>query len=303
MERVETPRVALVIVVLLADLLFTGIVFGWAPMLLLLLEDEQFHELCGEETGNGGDGLLVPCAAQENRLNLMFALAAVTTNAASLPVGVFLDRCGPTVTTAVAGVVEVAALLLLAVADSQTFDVFLPAYMLLALGGCLTMMASYPASFVIPQHQTAVLAAISCLFDGSSVVFLVLYSLRSVFRVPRRMLFIGFAVLATGVYALMAVLWYRNERTLKCDDAKDERETVGLLLEKEIPRNSPVSDKAAKQLLKTHYVDYGTLNEEMLSRSMDADEIHAVRSTRPMRLASVTIPIVDDSLCSSIAAV
>ncbi|KAJ0411786.1 hypothetical protein ATCC90586_006745 [Pythium insidiosum] len=272
--KVATTHVALVVVVLLSDLLFTGIVFGWAPMLLLLLEDEQFHELCVDgEPGDGGDGLLAPCAAQENRLNLIFALAAVTTNAASLPVGVFLDRCGPTVTTVVAGVVEVSALLLLAVADSREFDVFVPAYILLALGGCLTMMASYPASFVVPQHQTAVLAAISCLFDGSSVVFLVLYSLRTVFRLPRRALLIGFAVLAAGVYALLTVLWYLTEHVVRRDDA---RETVGLLLEKEIPRNSPVSDKAAKQLLKTHYVDYGTLNEEMLSKSMDADEIHAL---------------------------
>ncbi|GMF38358.1 unnamed protein product [Phytophthora fragariaefolia] len=136
-------------------------------------------------------------------------------NAGALPVGMFLDRAGPRVTIAVAAVIEVSGLAMLALADSKTFDVFVPAYVLIAFGGCITMMASYPASFLIMRYQTAILAAISCLFDGSSVMFLVLYAAHERFGWSRRQLFLGLAVLSAAVYLLLIFLWGLNEKSLR----------------------------------------------------------------------------------------
>ncbi|GMF27920.1 unnamed protein product [Phytophthora lilii] len=136
-------------------------------------------------------------------------------NTGALPVGMFLDRAGPRVTIAVAAVIEVSGLSMLALADSQGFDVFVPAYALIAFGGCITMMASYPASFLIMRYQTAILAAISCLFDGSSVIFLVLYAAHERFGWSRRKLFLGLAVVSACVYLLLIFLWGLNEKSLR----------------------------------------------------------------------------------------
>lgn len=201
-----SARLALVLTVLASDLLLTGLVFGWAPLLLLLKEEQQYSELCDPDEAS--------CVAQENKLNLMFAVASVAMNAGALPIGVFLDYMGPRVATAAAALVEVSGIVLLALADSQTFDVFVPAYLLIAFGGCVTMMSSFPASFLIMQYQTAILAAISCLFDGSSVVFLVLYTIHERFGATRQQLFLGLACVAAAIYLLLIALWGINEHHL-----------------------------------------------------------------------------------------
>ncbi|ETI48134.1 hypothetical protein F443_07764, partial [Phytophthora nicotianae P1569] len=207
-RRIAPRRIALVVAVCVSDLLLTGLVFGWAPLLLLLQEEGQYHELCADPSEP-------TCVAQENRLNLIFAVASVAMNAGALPVGLFLDRVGPRVTIVVAAIIEVSGLSMLAIADSQTFDVFVPAYVLIAFGGCITMMASFPASFLIMRYQTAILAAISCLFDGSSVMFLVLYAAHEQFGWTRRQLLLGLAVMSAGVYLLLIFLWGLNEKSLR----------------------------------------------------------------------------------------
>ncbi|OWZ08812.1 putative membrane protein [Phytophthora megakarya] len=207
-RRIAPRRIALVLAVFASDLLLTGLVFGWAPLLLLLQEEGQYHELCTDRSES-------TCVVQENRLNLVFAVASVAMNAGALPVGIFLDRAGPRVTIAVAAVIEVSGLTMLGLADSQSFDVFVPAYVLIAFGGCITMMSSYPASFLIMRYQTAILAGISCLFDGSSVVFLVLYAAHEHFGWTRRQLFLGLAVVSAAVYLVLIFLWGLNEKSLR----------------------------------------------------------------------------------------
>ncbi|GLD93924.1 hypothetical protein PINS_up002529 [Pythium insidiosum] len=218
LKHVEPKRIALVLTVLLSDLLFTGLIFGWAPLLLMLQEEQQYAELCDSS---------VPCVEQENRLNLIFAAASVAANIGALPFGVFLDYCGPKVAIVLAASMEISGLVLMALADSQSFDVFVLAYVLLAFGGSLTMMSSFPSSFLIMEYQTAILAAISCLFDGSSVVFLVLYSLRSTFGFARRELFLGLCFISIFVFAALLVLWHMNENALAEDD--DDAENTPLL--------------------------------------------------------------------------
>lgn len=216
MSSIEPKRIALVITVFASNILFTGLVFGWAPLLLMLQNEKQYGELCENDTAlihnSDSDDLGFACAAQENKLNLIFVVASVIMSAVSLPIGIFMDYAGPMKAIALAAVVELSGLFLMAFADSQTFDIFIPAYTMLALGGIVTMMASYPASFVIVEYQTMILAGINCLFDGSSVVFLILYSMQSTFGTSRQQLFIGLAFLAGLIYLLLIALWYLNEK-------------------------------------------------------------------------------------------
>ncbi|KAF1334868.1 hypothetical protein FI667_g1703, partial [Globisporangium splendens] len=219
--RAEPKRVALVVAVLASDLLLAGIVWGWAPLLLMLQDEKQYFELCTSDTDDSdssihsNDSSAPTCDAQENKLNLVYAIASVVINAVALPVGFLLDRVGPKCSVAIAGCFEVPGLVLLALADSQTFDVFIPAYSLIAIGGIMTLMASFPASFLIMSHQTMILAAINCLMDGSSVVFLVLYTIKNHTSLTRQQLIGGLAVLATANYIALVALWHTNESALR----------------------------------------------------------------------------------------
>lgn len=210
----EPKRVALVLIVFSANLLLTGLIYGWAPLLLMLQDEGQYVEVCGRNTTQIGNDSGFVCIKQENKLNLIFAVASVVLNAASLPVGMLADFAGPAKAATLAAVVELGGLILMAFADSQTFDVFLPAYSMLALGGSITMMTSYPASFVIMKYQTAILATVNCLFDGSSVVFLVLYSMQTALKTTRQQLFIGLALVAGVIYLLLVLFWLVNESVL-----------------------------------------------------------------------------------------
>lgn len=259
MTKIEGKTLALVSVVLLSDLLFTGLIFGWAPLLLLLQDENQYSELCP-------DGI-APCEAQENRLNLLFALASFAVNAGALPVGIFLDYCGPKMSIIVAAIVEIVGLVLMAVADSKTFDVFLPGYILLAVGGQITMLASFPASFLVLEYQTAILAGISCLFDGSSIIFLALYSLTNAFPqvLTRQILFISYAILAGVIYLILIGLWHVNQDKLK----PQEHPTI--------PQDeSPLLDtKHTAKLMDKYRIEYGSLSEDSLLSPTRAVECFA----------------------------
>ncbi|CEG41326.1 Major facilitator superfamily domain, general substrate transporter [Plasmopara halstedii] len=237
-QRTEPERIALVLVVCLSDLLLTGLVFGWAPLLLLLKKEGQYHERCTNPSEPA-------CVEQENRLNLIFAVAAVTVNVGALPVGIFMDRTGPQATVITAAIIEVAGIILLAFAESQTFDVFVLAYSLIAFGGCITMMSSYPASFLIMRYQTAILAAISCLFDGSSVIFLVLYAVHERFGWTRRELLLGLAVVSTLVYLLLIILWGLNEKNLR---SKQNSSVKSDEVEVTTHRKEPMADRQANNI-------------------------------------------------------
>jgi len=122
----------------------------------------------------------------------------------ALPAGILLDSTGTGATLVVAGVVEVAGSVLMATADSKTFDVFLYAYSALGVGGALTMFAAFSgAATASPQVKLAYVSACSCLFDASVIVFQMFYGMNILLGVSRSTLFLGHAVLAAVMYTSM----------------------------------------------------------------------------------------------------
>ncbi|CAK4141126.1 unnamed protein product [Aphanomyces euteiches] len=257
-QPVRPLAVALVVVVLVTDILYAGLIFGWAPMLLLLQEEDQYGELC-----------LIPderCADQDSRLNMIYTIASVAVNISSLPVGCILDYFGPKYSIILAAMLEISGLFLMGAADSMTFDVFLPAYTLCAVGGCITMMASYPSSFLIMSHQTAILAAISCLFDSSSVMLLAMYGAHASFGFTRQDLFFGFGFISIGVYALLVVLWHFNENFLP--DQVDSTASTDMTF------NSPLlQPRARRNSMRESVEQYGSLSEEALLDHRDTTAV------------------------------
>jgi len=109
----------------------------------------------------------------KRRLNLMFTVAAVSTNVAALPVGTILDRYGPR-TTSIIGALSIAlGAVLFAFASQLPFDAYIPGYLFLALGGPFIFIPSFQLSNTFPQHAGLILALLTGAFDTSSAIFLI----------------------------------------------------------------------------------------------------------------------------------
>ena len=197
-------RIAPVIAVCRSDVLLIGLIFGWAPLLLRLRKEDQYPNL-------GPISSESMCEVHENHPNVMFVAASVALNAGALPVGLLLDRVEPRVPIAVAAFIEVAGWSLLDRLDSRAFHMFVPAYIIFTFGGRITMMWSFPASFVTMRYQTAILAAISCLVDGSSAMFLVMYAAYEHCGWSGKMLSPMMSVVAAIVDVVLIVLWGLSE--------------------------------------------------------------------------------------------
>lgn len=217
---------ALVVLTLASSLLFTGIIFGWAP-LVLTLRDEGIYasDACRTSSSHA-------CAMEQgSRLNYMYAMGSTFTVAFALPVGLFLDRFGAAYTIGCAGVLEVVGLVGMALSQDPRDgpDWFTVSYILMAMGGSMLMMGNFHIGFVFPDSMETLLAGISCLFDASSVIFAVYQTLYFRLNLTRKLFFLLYAGLAAFSYSLISILWWallRRSNLSKTTDA-EKQETSG----------------------------------------------------------------------------
>ena len=220
---------------LLCVFLFSGIIFGWAPLKLMLQREGQYAGLChssmdldsnnsdGATTNASTVGTTTLCVKQMERYNRIFTSAQFFLSFASLPVGFFLDHASKVTHYLVAAVLEITGLVLVATADYSdphltaddlpTLDSFLIGYTLLALAGGMAMMGAFPASFLLPTYQGGLLAAVSCLFDASSVIFAVFCQAHAANPIlwSRQHLLLAYAVVAAIVFGTLAACWAKLE--------------------------------------------------------------------------------------------
>lgn len=101
-------KIALITIQLLCTALFSGILFGWAPFQLIMI-NEGLYACDSESTGglvedendeynsnqNSNDEK-EECVSQQTNLNLLFTIATSTFLISSLFIGIFVDHYGPT---------------------------------------------------------------------------------------------------------------------------------------------------------------------------------------------------------------
>ncbi|OQR86688.1 hypothetical protein ACHHYP_10290 [Achlya hypogyna] len=133
---------ALVLLVLLGNLFFSGFISGWSAMLLLLQEENQYSDRCSTLSIKSGR-----CSDQDAALSLIYGVAQFVTTLCSLPAGLVLDRIGPVHMSAAAGTLAVLGFAMLAVSDSATFDAFIEGYCLIGVAGIATLLTSFQAGF------------------------------------------------------------------------------------------------------------------------------------------------------------
>lgn len=169
-EVSKGKRIAQVVIAVIYCLLAAGIVFGFAAIKPVFVAEGVYKDKCTKKELE--DGVWV-CYEQELRLNLMFTIAAVSTNVCALPVGTVLDRYGPRVASIVGCVCLAVGALLLAFAKDIPGDAYIPGYLFLALGGPFVFISSFQLSNTFPQHSGLILALLTGAFDTSSALFLI----------------------------------------------------------------------------------------------------------------------------------
>lgn len=162
-------RILQVLVACIYCLFGAGVVFGFAALKPVLIEQGVYRERCSKEELR--DGVWV-CYEQELRLNLMFTVAAVSTNVCALPVGTVLDRFGPRVSGTIGAAFLTLGALSMAFAADLPFDAYVPGYLFLALGGPFIFISSFQLSNTFPRRSGLILALLTGAFDTSSAVFL-----------------------------------------------------------------------------------------------------------------------------------
>lgn len=208
-ELPRSLRVITNVLSLTSVFFFSGIIFGWAPLELMLLREGVYSSSVTEGMDGNGNNIdsqaqqQVPDEQQIQRLNAIFTVAQFLLSFASLPVGFLVDHAPKFLYFGCTATLEVAGLVLFA------YDHFMIGYALMALGGCMTMLGSFPASFLLPGQQAGLLAAISCLFDASSIVFFLFHRLGLEYPVvcSRRHLFLAWSFVALVLYAALAACW------------------------------------------------------------------------------------------------
>ncbi|KAF9883928.1 hypothetical protein FE257_002671 [Aspergillus nanangensis] len=205
------------------------IVFGFAALKPVLVEEGVYHDLCTEEELQNGVEL---CHAQDLRLNMFFVIASITANVSSLPVGTILDRYGSRV-CGFAGCISLAlgSLFMAASFSQPEFDGYMAGNFFLALGGTFIFIPSFQIANAFPKHAGTIVALVTGAFDASAAVYLfyrLLYETNPQRYTPARFFLFYLLVPAVILLALVTVMpthEYQNTLQLEVKVEKAEDAT------------------------------------------------------------------------------
>ncbi|KAI5780092.1 major facilitator superfamily domain-containing protein [Geopyxis carbonaria] len=171
-EVPRTKRLLQIGVAVVYCLLAAGIIFGYAALKPILIAEGVYRDRC---TPSEATSDIPVCLQQEIALNLMFTIAAVATNVCALLVGTVLDQYGPRVSGIIGSFLFACGCLGFAFAEQLSHtgvDPYIPAYLLLAIGGPFIFIPSFHLANAFPRRSGLVLSMLTGAFDSSSAVFL-----------------------------------------------------------------------------------------------------------------------------------
>ncbi|EAW13423.1 putative MFS transporter [Aspergillus clavatus NRRL 1] len=165
-----TVRLAQVLITILACWFASGIVFGFAALKPVLVEEGVYRDLCTDEELADGVEL---CHQQDLQLNFFFTISSITANVSALPVGTILDRYGSRVCGFAGCALLATGSALMALSFSRPgFDGYIVANFFLALGGTFIFVPSFQIANAFPKHAGIIVALVTGAFDASAAVYL-----------------------------------------------------------------------------------------------------------------------------------
>ena len=208
----------------------SGVVFGWSALDATFRNEGLYHDLCDKDTP-----LEDICAAQKNRLSLVYTLAVFAVYLTNVPFGVILDKYGPRVTGIIGGVFLMVGSLLIAFRWSLPFDSVLLGFLLIGLFGPPVQMATFHISNLY-QYSRAVLALFTALFDASALVFLAFKFLVDETSLDLRTLFIAYAIAIAFFVVVATVLFFPKDSFKKEDHSTNVPQTTSALYDQPAKR-------------------------------------------------------------------
>ncbi|CAB4252682.1 similar to Saccharomyces cerevisiae YMR221C Putative protein of unknown function [Maudiozyma barnettii] len=152
-------------------LLASGIIFGFAALKPVLIQEGVYADLCPSEYSKNHDE---PCQDQDMKLNSMFTISSALTNMMALPVGYILDRKGPRICGLIGSFTLFTGCLMFTNASILKFyiDPYLLGYMALAIAGPFVFISCFQLANCFPKRSGSILAILTGSFDSSSALFL-----------------------------------------------------------------------------------------------------------------------------------
>lgn len=242
-EFSSSKRIIQVAIAVIYCLFAAGIVFGYAALKPVLVKEGVYKDRCTKQELE--DEVWV-CYEQEVRLNLMFTVAAVSTNMCALPVGTILDRYGPRVASFIGVFFLAIGALLMAFAANLPFDGYIPGYLFLALGGPFVFVPSFQLSNTFPKHSGLILALLTGAFDTSSAVFLLyrlIYQGTEGSFTPKKFFLLYLIVPVLILIAQVVVMPGQSYKTV--GELVKQTETPSPIHESQQPNGNEISDETA----------------------------------------------------------
>jgi MFS family permease len=206
---------ALVFFAQVSAILFSGIVFGW-PALSLILEREQvYHDLCPA-------GSVEVCDAQQEALNWIFSVAAFVQSACGIVIGLLLDILGPLNTTLIGTGIGLLGTVLMA-----KKSLLVLAYCCYSFSGMCVLLSGVRTGSIVPQKYIAlIVGGISGMFDASIVIFRIFLETYNA-GTSYETLFWVFGAVQLVIGVITAGLWALNGFGLTfCLDRKIEEQSA-----------------------------------------------------------------------------
>ncbi|KAE8379003.1 major facilitator superfamily domain-containing protein [Aspergillus bertholletiae] len=222
---------AQVVVTLLACWCSSGVVFGFAAIKPVMINEGVYRNLC-TEIPLPKEGTV--CRAQDLRLNLFFMVGSITANVSALPVGTILDRHGSRLCGLLGCTVLAAGSLLMAFSFSGRVDGYIAANVMLALGGTFTFVPSFRIANAFPKYTGTIVALVTGAFDASAAVYLfyrLAYEKNPVTFSPERFFLAYLAVPACIFVTLLTIMPAHDYQTaqqlqVKIEQAEDVTQDV-----------------------------------------------------------------------------
>ncbi|KAJ9100515.1 hypothetical protein QFC21_003555 [Naganishia friedmannii] len=149
----QAKRLGQVVSSVIFCFLTAGVVFGYAELKPVLVDNQVYGELC--EDGKGY------CNASDIRMNFMFTLATVVTNGVALPIGSLLDKFGPQKTAIGGSIVFLLGNVVFGLQMSKgVFDTYIIGYVLLALGSPAIFLSQFHLSNAFPAYSGGAIPAL-----------------------------------------------------------------------------------------------------------------------------------------------
>ncbi|XP_075073314.1 equilibrative nucleobase transporter 1-like isoform X2 [Mixophyes fleayi] len=151
---------------------FAGVIFGWASLVFVLMEEKYFQNLC-PDTRNQTSNATADCSSQDEQFSIVFTVAAFANSFICLPCGYIFDRLGTAVTRSIAILLYTMGTLFIALSTADTAVLLYPAMSLLAIGGLLLLLTNMQVGNLFGSQRSTIITFYNGAFDSSSVIFLI----------------------------------------------------------------------------------------------------------------------------------